>query len=204
MRGRYSGFGALRFAYAHSVFYSLTSSNPSTSTKPRNRNQRATASTASQSTDTGSANRRSERLRHAQQRTATVNTLAMHMLQLYITQWHILSSLTPVVTIIHGEWTHWSGIADCTTVIQHWASTYQQQHSMNNIHVRHHTSLYVYNAFIRNNYYRRTHIRQNRHTRCVHERYFTMHSQHIVAIDIAAWLARRLYTDRINILTSIA
>ena len=30
MRGRYSGFGALRFAYAHSVFYSLTSSNPST------------------------------------------------------------------------------------------------------------------------------------------------------------------------------
>ena len=37
--------------------------------------------------------------------------------------------------------------------------TYQQQHSMNNIHVRHHTSLYVYKAFIRNNYYRRTHIR---------------------------------------------
>ena len=30
MRGRYSGFGALRFAYARSVFYSLTSSNPST------------------------------------------------------------------------------------------------------------------------------------------------------------------------------
>jgi hypothetical protein len=85
--------------------------------------------------------------------------LAMHMLQLYIAQWHMLSSLTPAVTLIHGEWTHWSGIAHCTTVIQHWAPTYQQQHSMNNIHVRHHTSLYVYNAFIRNNYYRR-----NRHS----------------------------------------
>ena len=147
-----------------------------TSTKARSRNQHAKDSTTSQSSDAGSANRRSERLRHVQQRTATVNTLAMHMLQLYISQWHILSSLTPVVTIIHGEWTHWSGIADCTTVIQHWASTYQQQHSMNNIHVRHHTSLYVYNAFIRNNYYRRTHIRQNRHTRCVHVG-LTMHLQ---------------------------
>jgi hypothetical protein len=92
----------------------------------------------------------------------------MHMLQLYIAQWHMLSSLTPAVTLIHGEWTHWSGIADCTTVIQHWASTYRQRHSMNNIHVRHHTSLYVYKAFIRNNYYRRTHITQNRHARCAH------------------------------------
>src|ERR1700692_1987377 len=57
-----------------------------TSTKPRSRNRHATDSTTSQSSDAGSANRRSERLRHAQQRTATVNTLAMHMLQLYITQ----------------------------------------------------------------------------------------------------------------------
>ena len=58
----------------------------STSTKPRSRKQHATSSTISQSSDAGSGNRRSERLRHAQQRTATVNTLAMHMLQLYITQ----------------------------------------------------------------------------------------------------------------------
>jgi hypothetical protein len=57
-----------------------------TSTKPRSRNRHAKDSTTSQSSDTGSANRRSERLRHVQQRTATVNTLAMHMLQLYITQ----------------------------------------------------------------------------------------------------------------------
>ena len=107
---------------------SLHSEHPtSTSTKPRSRNRHATDSTTSQSSEAGSANRRSERIRHVQQRTASVNTLAMHMLQLYITQWHILSSLTPVVTIIHGEWTHWSGIADCTTVIQHWASTRQQQ-----------------------------------------------------------------------------
>jgi Chromo (CHRromatin Organisation MOdifier) domain len=57
-----------------------------TSTKPRSRKQHATASTTSQSSDTGSANRRSERLRHVQQGTTTVNTLAMQMLQLYITQ----------------------------------------------------------------------------------------------------------------------
>jgi hypothetical protein len=57
-----------------------------TLTKPRSRNRRATASTTSQSSDTGSANRRSERLRHVRQRTTTVNTLAMHMLQLCITQ----------------------------------------------------------------------------------------------------------------------
>ena len=56
-----------------------------TSTKPR-RKRNATASTTSQSSDTDSGNRRSERLRHVQQGTTTVNTLAMHMLQLYITQ----------------------------------------------------------------------------------------------------------------------
>ena len=57
-----------------------------TSTKPRSRKRNATASTTSQSSDTPIVNRRSERLRHVQQRTTTVNTLAMHMLQLYITQ----------------------------------------------------------------------------------------------------------------------
>ncbi len=57
-----------------------------TSTKARSRNRHAKDSTTSQSSDTGSANRRSERLRHVQQRTTTVNTLAMHMLQLYIAQ----------------------------------------------------------------------------------------------------------------------
>ena len=57
-----------------------------TLTKPPSRNRHAIASTTSQSSDTGNANRRSERLRHVQQRTTTVNTLAMHMLQLYITQ----------------------------------------------------------------------------------------------------------------------
>ena len=57
-----------------------------TSTKPRSRNRHATDSTTSQSSDAGSANRRSERIRHVQQRTASVNTLAMHMLQLYIAQ----------------------------------------------------------------------------------------------------------------------
>ena len=57
-----------------------------TSTKPRSRKQHVTSSTASQSSDTGSGNRRSERLRHVQQGTTTVNTLAMHMLQLHITQ----------------------------------------------------------------------------------------------------------------------
>jgi hypothetical protein len=58
----------------------------STSTKPRSRKQHATSSTISQSSDTGSGNRRSERLRNVQQGTTNVNTLAMHMLQLYITQ----------------------------------------------------------------------------------------------------------------------
>jgi hypothetical protein len=56
-----------------------------TSTKPRSRHRSAAASTSSSSNAASAINRRSERLQRAHTRDITVNTLALHMLQLYIT-----------------------------------------------------------------------------------------------------------------------
>jgi hypothetical protein len=77
-------------AYYHRRHPNISASNSqqqstTTSTKQRGRNRRAEASTTTDSTDTSAVNRRSERLQRAQPRKSTVNTLALHMLQLYIT-----------------------------------------------------------------------------------------------------------------------
>jgi hypothetical protein len=55
------------------------------STEQRHRDRRPKASTATNSGDTTGVNRRSERLQRAHQHESTANTLALHMLQLYVT-----------------------------------------------------------------------------------------------------------------------